>query len=186
MTRQSRIGCISALLIVAAAHLAARQPVSQSKPVSVTATIEAIDKANRVVTLKGPAGDNVEVKAPDQMEGFNSLKVGDQVTATYFQAVMIQARKPGDPAPAPSDPVTTVRRKDFTPGSETRRQQSFTVTIEAIDPKTPSVRVKGSQGRTMTMAVSDPKQLQNLKAGDTVELTYYESLLVKVARPPKK
>jgi hypothetical protein len=43
--------------------------------VPLTRSIEAIDKANRVVTLKGPAGNSVDVKAPDQMEGFNSLKV---------------------------------------------------------------------------------------------------------------
>ena len=36
------------------------------------------------------------------------------------------------------------------------------------------------------MAVTDPKQLQDLKVGDTVDLTYYESLLVKVGRPAKK
>jgi hypothetical protein len=30
--------------------------------------------------------------------------------------------------------------------------------------------------------VIDPKQIQNLKMGDTVDITYYESLLVKVDR----
>jgi hypothetical protein len=52
--------------------------------------------------------------------------------------------------------------------------------------KTPSVRVKGPLGRSLTLAVSDPKQLESLKAGDTVDLTYYESLLVKIGRPAKK
>jgi Cu/Ag efflux protein CusF len=32
------------------------------------------------------------------------------------------------------------------------------------------------------MAVRDQKQLQNLKVGDKVDVTYYESLLVKVTR----
>jgi hypothetical protein len=32
----------------------------------------------------------------------------------------------------------------------------------------------------------DPKQLENVKAGDMLDVTYYESLLVKVSRPPKK
>ena len=60
------------------------------------------------------------------------------------------------------------------------------VTVEAVDMKAPSLRVKGPQGRVVTMTVADPKQLQNLKAGDTVDLTYFESLLVKVGRPAKK
>jgi hypothetical protein len=35
------------------------------------------------------------------------------------------------------------------------------------------------------LGVRDPKNLQGLKVGDTVDVTFYESLLVKVARPPK-
>jgi hypothetical protein len=185
MARTLALSCCLASLGVLTARLAAQQPAYESKPVTLTATIEAVDKANRVVTLKGPKGNSVEVKAPDQMEGFNSLKVGDQVSATYFEAVAIQVRKPGDPAP-PADPATTVTRKDRKPGSETRRLQTFTATIEAIDPKAPSVRVKGAQGRVLTLPVTDAKQLERVKAGDTVDVTYYESLLVKVDRPPKK
>jgi hypothetical protein len=185
MTRRSFAGWPVVGLMLMATGLVAQQPAYQSKPETVTATIEAIDKANRVVTLKGPEGNSVDVKAPDQMEGFDSLKVGDEVTATYFAAVMIRARKPGDPA-STGEPATTVRRTERTPGSETRQERTFTVTVEAVDMKAPSLRVKGPQGRVVTMAVADPKQLQNLKAGDTVDLTHYESLLVKVGRPAKK
>jgi hypothetical protein len=185
MTRRSFTGWYGVGLMLLTTNLVAEQPALQSKPVTVTATIEAIDKANRVVTLKGPEANSVDVKAPDQMEGFNSLKVGDEVTATYFAAVMIRARKPGDPV-STGEPATTVRRTERTPGSDTRQERTFTVTVEAIDTKAPSLRVKGPQGRVVTMTVADPEQLQNLKAGDTVDLTYFESLLVKVGRPAKK
>ena len=114
-----------------------------------------------------------------------NLKVGDEVTATYFAAVMLRARKPGDPA-ATGEPATTVRRTERKPGSDTRQERTFTVTVEAVDMKAPSLRVKGPQGRVVTMTVADPKQLQNLEAGDTIDLTYFESLLVKVGRPAKK
>ncbi len=185
MTRRFAVSCCLATLALLTDQLAAQQSAYEFKPVTLTATIEAIDKANRVVTLKGPKGNSVDVKAPDQMEGFNSLKVGDQVSATYFEAVAVQVHKPGDPAPA-TEPATTVTRKDRKPGSETRRLQTFTATIEAIDMKAPSLRVKGTQGRVLTLPVRDVKQLESLKVGDAVDLTYYESLLVKVERPPKK
>jgi hypothetical protein len=126
----------------------------------------------------------VDVKAPEQMEGFNTLKVGDLVTATYFEAYAVNVRKPGDPPP-PAEPTTTIQRNERAPGSETRRRQTFTVTVEAIDSKAPSLSVKGPQGRVAALKVQDAKQLQNLKAGDTVDVTYYESLMIKVARPPK-
>ena len=49
---------------------------SESTPIARTAIIEAIDKANRTVTLKGSAGNGFPVRAPEGMEGFDSLKVG--------------------------------------------------------------------------------------------------------------
>jgi hypothetical protein len=188
MTGRSFAGwCAGCLILAAASVVVAQQPAYQSKPVTATATIEAIDKANRVVTLKGAGGNSVDVTAPDQMEGFDSLRAGDEVTATYYDSIVVNVRKPGDTSPASTgEASTSIRRKQLTPGSETRRERTFTVTIEAVDPKAPSVRVKGPQGRVLTMAVSDPKQLQNLKPGDTVDLTYYESLLVRVGRPAKK
>jgi hypothetical protein len=185
MTRTVRLVCCAFVLTLHPLLARAGQtPVAESTPVTLTARIEAIDKANRTVTLKGPGGTSVQVNAPEQMEGFNSLKVGDQVTATYYSAIAVSVRKPGDPAPSAS-PMGMTERKDRTPGSETRRQQSFTVTIDAIDPKAPSVTVKGPQGRVVSLRVRDAAQLQRVKVSDTVDVTYYESLLIKVARPSR-
>jgi hypothetical protein len=182
MRRTVGVVCCASLLAFFPMLASTEQEPAPESPVTRTATIEAIDKATRTITLKGPTG-SVEIKAPEQMEGFNSLKVGDQVTATYFSAFAVNLRKPGEPAAA-APPVTTTQRKERTPGSETRREQTFTGTVEAIDPKGPSVTVKGPQGRVVPLALRDRSLLQNVKIGDTVDVTYYESLLIKVARPP--
>ena len=60
------------------------------------------------------------------------------------------------------------------------------IDIESLDMTGRTVRVKRGQEPAMTLGVRDPKNLQGLKVGDTVDVTFYESLLVKVARPPKK
>ena len=168
--------------VVPAPGAAAQMSVPESRPVTVTARIEAIDRENRIVRLKRPGADSFDVKMPADMEGFRTLKVGDVVSATYMEAVAVRVRKPGDPDPTAA-PTTVTQRKEGTPGSETRRQQTFPVTVTAIDPKVPSITVKGPQGRVETMLVRDPTQLQGVKVGDTIDVTYYESLLVKVGRP---
>lgn len=188
MTRALVLTCCGVLLAFVPARVAAAQtskPIMASEPVTVTATIEAIDKATRTVTLKGPKGNSIEVKAPEAMQGFDRLKVGDQVSATYFEAIAAHVRRPGDPAPS-ADPMTTTMRKDRAPGSETRRQQTISVSVQALDPAVPSVTVKGPSGRALTLRVQDPKVLQNVKVGDTVDVTYFESLLVKVDHAVKK
>jgi len=81
--------------------------------------------------------------------------------------------------------MTTTMRQDRKPGSETRRQQTHTVTVESVNPQAPTLTVKDQKGHVVTLGVADAAQLQNIKAGDSVDVTYYESLMIKVARAPK-
>jgi hypothetical protein len=48
---------------------------------TVKATVEAIEKATRSLTLKGPEGNYVNVTVPEEVKRFDSLKVGDTITA---------------------------------------------------------------------------------------------------------
>ena len=175
---------LAAFVAMAAASLAAQagKTIYETTPVTVTATIEAIDRATRTVTLKNPKGESFDVTANEQVQGFDRLKVGDQISATLYEAIAINVRKPGAPAPS-GQPTTTVMRKDRVPGSETRRQETFTVSVQSVDPSVPSITVKGPRGRIVTMKVANPASVEGLKAGDTVDVTYYQSLLIKADRP---
>jgi len=61
---------------------------SMSTTQSIVATIEAIDKDNQTVTLKGPMGNSKTVKArnPDNLE---KVAVGDRVLITVTNAVAV-------------------------------------------------------------------------------------------------
>ena len=56
-------------------------------------------------------------------------------------------------------------------------------TITAVDAKAPSLMVRTSDGVERSMAVTDPAQLTAFRAGDAVDITFYESRLVSVERP---
>jgi len=61
--------------------------------VTIVATIEAIDEATQHVTLRGPEGNVIEVKAQNP-ENLKKGKVGDSVRLTYTEAVAVSVRKP--------------------------------------------------------------------------------------------
>src|SRR5262245_10168353 len=113
----------AALSIVVPVAGGAQSATTRAEPVTVTATITAIDQANRIISFKGSDGMVAAIKAPDEMEGFKTLKVGDLVTATYYEAMAVQVRKPGTPAPPAVPPTTTTQREEDRPGSMTRRTQ---------------------------------------------------------------
>ena len=63
------------------------------KTAKVTATITAIDKATRDVTIKGRQGKEVTLTAGPQVRQFDALKVGDQVNVEYVEALTLELKE---------------------------------------------------------------------------------------------
>src|SRR5688500_7821735 len=62
--------------------------------VTITASVESIDQANREVTLKGPLGNSVTFTVDQRVKRLNEVQVGDFVRADYFVSVAAELRKP--------------------------------------------------------------------------------------------
>ena len=59
-------------------------------------------------------------------------------------------------------------------------------TIVAIDPGKTFVTLKGPEGKSETFPVKDPKNLDNVKVGDQVSITYTKALAISVQKAEKK
>lgn len=168
-----------AALFIAPVASAAQKPVSVAETLTKTATVVAIDKTARMVTLKGQDGYMVDVVCGPEVQRFDALKVGDTVTFRYHESVVSSISRPGD---KPKDPISTsvTRTPGAKPGGTIAQQQNATVTIEEIDPKIPSVSVKTESGSRMSFKVEDKKNIEGYKVGDKVNITYTQALAVSV------
>jgi Cu/Ag efflux protein CusF len=74
------------------------------------------------------------------------------------------------------------------PGGAVASRVTVTATIVDISPKKTYVTLKGPEGKTMDVKVKDPKNLEGVKAGDQIEITYIEALAIAVekAKPAEK
>jgi hypothetical protein len=74
-----------------------RPAVVGARQVTVLADVVAIDQKNSTITLKGPKGNEVtlNVQNPDQ---FKVVKKGDQVEATYTEALALSVEAAPKPA----------------------------------------------------------------------------------------
>lgn len=174
---------ILVLAAFVAAVVVAHPAVAQTggplaKPVTVSATIEAIDQTNRLVTLKGEKGNVVTVKAGPEVERFSELKVGDTVSATYYESVAVNVRRPGDPAPPTG--TAGVTSSVGAPGKTIAAQETVTVNVVSVDKANRSVTVKKQDGSVVSMRVEQQKYLDMVKAGDTVDITMTAALLMEV------
>ena len=62
--------------------------------VDVSATIRAIDRQKRTVTLQLPDGKQLTTKVDKSVKDFDMLKVGDSIHARYTEAIAISVEKP--------------------------------------------------------------------------------------------
>jgi hypothetical protein len=153
--------------------------------VTVRGTISAIDKEKSTVTLKGPKGGTLTLDVRDKSK-FDVIKVGDPVVATYIEAVGFQARKAGTASPGVSVQESRVSSKPGeTPAGAVGREVTVTATITAIDKKAQTVTIKGPSGQTETIKAKDPKNLDAVKVGDLVDVTYTQALAVSLDKSAK-
>jgi len=156
------------------------------KAVQVKGTVAAVDKDAKTITLKGPKGRTVtlDVQDPSKLE---AVKVGDPVVATYMEAVAFQIKKPGTATPGTTVQESRVSSKPGeTPAGAIGQEVSVTATITEVNKKAGTVTIKGPKGNSETIKAQDPKNLDLVKVGDLVEITYARALAVSLDKSAKK
>jgi len=171
------------VLLLTGGTASAQSKTLQGDSETVTVTIEAIDLTSRTMTVKDSKGVYETVDVPPEITRFSELKVGDKITARYYENVVVRLKKPGEAAvDVDSDAVT---RGQGRPGGTAATQRTITVTVTAMDPKAKSVTVKGPNGYTYSRRVQDKKVFDQLKVGDRLDMTWTNALLLSVDAPKK-
>lgn len=167
-----------------AAETKSGQPtVKRARVVALTATVEAIDVAQRLVTLKGPRGKVVTVTVDERVKNLPQVQVGDQVVVKYYEALALRVVQPGEATPpASATGAAATAQPGQKPAAVGAREVTVTATVEALNKKAGTVTFKGPAGNTVTVKAQDPKNLDLVKVGDKVEITYTEALAISVEK----
>jgi ribosomal 50S subunit-recycling heat shock protein len=175
-------------LSVAAGGWAAEPPSWQTATVvEEKATVEAIDQSTRMVTLKGPKGNSVTFKASDEVKNLAQVKVGDEVKFAYYESVAVRVLKAGEAFPPASESAAMARAKPGEkPGGVAGAETTVVATIEAIDKKAKTATLKGENGKSVTVTPRDPKNLDKVKVGDRIVITYTEAIAISLEKKKKK
>jgi hypothetical protein len=175
--RNATICALAAMLALAALPASAQVTKTiTGETMTAVATVEAIDSANREVTLKNEDGTYEVLAVPESVKRFGELKVGDKVTAKYYENVVFRLKPAGEPAiDTATDSVTPAAGAK--PAGTRAKQRAITATITAIDPKVPSISFTGPNGWQYSSRVEDKKALAKVKVGDRVDITWTKAAL---------
>ena len=172
------------VMMLSFAHIATAQSKTLTgQQRTVTATVEAVEMQTRTLTLKHDDGTYVQTVVPQDVKRFSEIKIGDRITARYYENVVLRLKKPGEPDVDTSAKATTPAQG---PAGTRASQRSITASITAIDPKVPSVTFTGPNGWKYTSRVHDVEALAKVKVGDKVDITWTEATLISVETPPAK
>ena len=154
--------------------------------IEVRAMVVELDKAGRLVTLRGPKGGLVTVNVPASVQNFEQVQLGDSLVIRYTAAVAAQlepASKSGIRERTETVQVARAAAGDV-PGVAGARSVEILATIKAVNKKAGTVTLRGVK-RTVELDVPPGVDISKLKVGDDVRAVYAEAAVVKIEIAPK-
>jgi hypothetical protein len=147
----------------------------------MTATVVAVDKASRDITLKVPQGNDVVVTAGPEVKNFDQIKVGDQVDVEYQRALALELKKGGGQTVYRADQLAAgSAMPGAMPAGAVGRRTTIVADVVAVDPAKQTITLKGPE-RTVDLVIADPEQFKRIAKGDQVEATFTQALAVVVS-----
>ncbi|MCC8363815.1 hypothetical protein LK996_12100 [Lysobacter sp. A6] len=182
------IACLAACMLPAFAQQTTAAPRTMEQTVESTATVTAVDREKRQVTLKNEDGETSTIDVGPEVKRFDEVAVGDTVRATYTVGITSELRAPTEEEKA--EPLVAVEGGGVAPEGQApaggaARIFRVVATIEALDRTTQTATLKGPNGNYVTVKVQDPTLLTQPRIGDTVVVTAAESVVLSLEKVAK-
>jgi len=157
--------------------------IERSNLISDTATVEAIDVGTRQLTLKGSDGRVATFDVDEQVKNLPQVQVGDHVVVDYIEGLAVYIVKPGRAPSVAVEQASNVAKPGEKPGIAGAHRITLVAVVEEIDENAPSVTLRGPDGHPLEIKVRDPDNLDKVRVGETVQITYTQALAVSVHKP---
>jgi Cu/Ag efflux protein CusF len=151
--------------------------------VEALVTVVAVDKKARTVVIRGPRGGVEELKVPDDAQNFDRIKQGDVFRIRYTEALAVGIDK-GEPDRGDKK-ERVMAKKGANPGGVAVRTRYVSGRIDAIDPQTRYVALKGPK-QTLSLKVGPDVDLNALKVGERITIAYTQALAIEMVPQPKE
>jgi hypothetical protein len=166
------------------------QTSEQDKP-SITATMEitttarviAIDHESRLVSLRGPDGDEHTFTAVKETRNLDQVEVGDLLTVEYAQYIHLEVVAPDSQREQRIEMVALARAKaGEMPGLTAVETQVDVTTVHAIDLEANTFKLKWPDGSIQEYAAQNPENLRKAAVGDFLLIVYTQAISISVEK----
>ena len=173
------------LSLILSATFASAQATPNREQIELRGTVQAVDAAARTITIQGATGNVVTLDVPQTVKRLNEVKVGDVVSAVYYDQVTVTTHPPGAPDADRLEPPIATSTPGALPGGTVAQRRVTTVTITSWDPVTREVTFTVPSGATYgrrLVETTDANLMKGLKVGDRVDVTRTEAVRIGIER----
>jgi hypothetical protein len=147
------------------------------------ATVAALDKATRKITLVDAAGIKTTVKAGPEVVNFDQIQLGDKLKLTAAQELVVSLAGEGETPSDGGTQLVALAPKGAKPGGMMVETTQITATVTALNAERHKATLQFEDGTTHTVAVRPDVDLSKRKVGEKVVIRVTESLAIRVAKP---
>ena len=158
----------------------------QSSELKTTvATVTAVNLKTRKVTLRSAEGRAFTIHVGKDAVNLRQVKKGDVITVTFSRELEVFLAEPGEQINEQTVVVATAK-----PGSKPRgvgvAQTIVTAKIYAVDKANQLVKLEFIDGTDVVVKAQNPANLEKVKAGDTIAISYIEAVDIAVKKKVKR
>ena len=160
--------------------------LAQSSEIKTTvATVTAVNLKTRKVTLRSPEGRSFTIHVGKEAVNLPQVKKGDVLTVTFSRELEVFLAEPGEQINEQTVVLATAK-----PGSKPHgvgvAQTTVTAKIFAVDKPNQLVKLEFIDGTDVVVKVQNPANLDKVKAGDTIAISYIEAVDIAVTKKAKR
>jgi hypothetical protein len=148
-----------------------------------TATVTAVDKEKRKITLAAADGSQAVFKAGPDVVNFDQIQVGDHVKATVTQQLVVYVRKNGEPSTDGAATTVALAPVGAKPGAFVADTVEITAKVTEIDLKHHTATLQFPDGSKKSFDVRPDVDLANQSVGQDVVIRTTEALAISVQKP---
>lgn len=153
--------------------------VHRSELRSTVAKVEAIDLKTRRVTLRSLEGREFTIHVGKEAVNLPQVKKGDTVEITYGQELTVRMAEPGEVRNEQAT-VLTGAKPGAKPHGVGFAETHVTAKILDLDKTNELAKLEFTDGSQAVVKVQNPANLDKVKVGDTIAISYLEVLEIKV------
>lgn len=146
--------------------------------------IVRIEPESRLVTLKHASGDTIQVVCGPEVQNFDKLAVGDNVTTSYKEDLAIRIDPTGSFSET-TEHSESRAKKGGAPAAQFWEKREVTARISAIDKAAGTATIETRHGEKFKVIPDSPENLDKVQVGNFVVVTQTTSQAISVTKPGK-